>query len=94
MNNNNPNDIQIFYKSDDGSIREATQIDSKPIKQIVDVMRKVDLKSPEAKKNEVSIKDNKGKRVKLDDQPIRTTYFRGVEPQNTTFKGVEQDKKE
>ncbi|KKW10658.1 MAG: hypothetical protein UY49_C0017G0011 [Microgenomates group bacterium GW2011_GWC1_49_7] len=86
-------DVQIFYE-DNGIMREATPVtDINPIKQVVDVMKKVDLKSPDAQKNEVSIKDKNGKRIKLDDEPVRNTYFRGIEPSNNnTLKGVEQDK--
>lgn len=75
----NPNDIQIFYKSDDGSVKEAVPVNSKPIKEIVEVMKKVDTKSPESKQNEISIQDANGKRIKLDDQPVRNTYFKAVE---------------
>ena len=75
MNTNNPNDIQIFYKGEDGSVKEAIPVNSKPIKQIVEVMKKVEVKSPEAKQNEVSIKDSNGKRIKLDDQQIKNNFI-------------------
>jgi len=48
-----------------------------PIKQIVDVMKKVDTKGPEAEKNEVSIKDKDGKRINLNDEDVRFDYFLG-----------------
>lgn len=50
---------------------------SNPIKQIVDVMKKVDTKGPEAKQNEVSIKDKDGKRINLNDEDVRFDYFKG-----------------
>lgn len=89
--------VQIFYQHN-GVIRAAEPVQpatakSNPIKQVVDAMKKVDLKSPEAKLNEVSIKDKNGNRIKLDDEPVRTTYFRGVEPSGNYFRGVEEDKK-
>lgn len=87
-------DVQIYY-ADNGVIRQAvpvTPTDNNPIKQVVDVMKKVDLKSPEAKQNEISIKDKNGKRIKLDDEPVRTTYFRGVEDPNNNLRGVEDNK--
>ncbi len=87
-------DVQIYY-ADNGVVRQAvpvTPTNSNPIKQVVEVMKKVDLKSPEAKQNEVSIKDKNGKRIKLDDEPVRNTYFRGVEPMGNNFRGVEDNK--
>ena len=50
---------------------------SSPIKQIVDVMKKVDVKSPDAAKNEKSIVDSKGKRINLNDEDVRFNYFSG-----------------
>jgi hypothetical protein len=43
---------------------------TKPINDIVSVMKRVDTSSPEARKNEVSIKTPDGKRIKLNDEPI------------------------
>jgi len=86
--------VQIFY-AHEGIIREATPVtseDSNPIKQVVDVMKKVDVSSPEAKQNEVSIQDKNGKRIKLDDEPVRNTYFRGVYMPRGNFRAVEDDK--
>lgn len=88
--------VQILY-SDEGTIREAIPVttenkDNNPIKQVIDVMKKVDTSAPDAKENEVSIKDKDGKRIKLDDEPVRNTYFRGVYYGNN-LRAVEQDKK-
>ena len=49
-----------------------------PIKRVIDVMRKVDTKGPEAKQNEVSIKDRNGKRINLDDEDVKFNYFKGT----------------
>jgi hypothetical protein len=41
------------------------------VPQLVEVMKKVDIKSPEAKMNETSMSDGKGGRIKFNDQLVR-----------------------
>ncbi len=56
----------------------STPAKSNPIKQVVDIMRKVDVKSPDADKNEKSIVDKSGKRINLNDEEVRFNYFKGT----------------
>ncbi len=58
--------------------QKSTPESTNPIKQVVDVMKKVDTSGPEAKQNEVSITDKNGKRIKLDDEEARFNYFKGT----------------
>ena len=58
--------------------QKPTPESTNPIKQVVDVMKKVDTSGPEAKQNEVSITDKNGKRIKLDDEEVRFNYFKGT----------------
>lgn len=46
---------------------------TKPINDVVSVMKRVDTSSPEARKNETSIKTPDGKRIKLNDDPVPTS---------------------
>ena len=57
--------------------KPTTPESTNPIKQVVDVMKKVETKGPEAKQNEVSIKDKNGNRIKLDDDEVRYNHFKG-----------------
>ena len=58
-----------------------------PIKQVVDVMRKVDVKSPDATKNEKSIVDKSGKRINLNDEDVRYDHFKGAFVKKSDKKG-------
>ncbi len=66
---------------------------SNPIKQIVDVMKKVDVKSPDAAKNEKSIVDSKGKRINLNDEEVRFDYFKGQFVKKNAENNKNQNKK-
>lgn len=74
MNKTNNSHTLQATKQNTPSTPESTN----PIKQIVEVMQKVDTKSPEAKQNEVSIKDKNGNRIKLNDEEVRFDYFKGT----------------
>lgn len=50
---------------------------SNPVKQIVEVLKRVDLKNPDAAKNEISVIDKNGKRIKLTEDEVRFDYFKG-----------------
>lgn len=75
-----PNDLQNLRAKDNNVAKQNTPSApaNNPIKQIVDIMKKVDLKSPDAAKNEKSITDKNGKRINLDDEDVRFNYFKGV----------------
>ncbi len=89
---NTPNNLQ----ADDNSITKQNKPSvpvSNPIKQVVEVMRKVDLNSPDAAKNEKSIVDSKGKRINLDDEEAKFDYFKGAFIKKTPTKNESQGKK-
>ncbi len=48
-----------------------------PVKEVVEVMRRVEVKTPDAAKNEKSIIDKDGKRITLNDEDVRFNYFKG-----------------
>ena len=48
-----------------------------PVKEVVEVMRRVEVKTPDAAKNEKSIVDKDGKRITLNDEDVRFNYFKG-----------------
>jgi hypothetical protein len=58
--------------------KQNTPAKANPVKQVVDVMRKIDTKSPDAVKNEKSIVDKDGKRINLNDEEVRFDYFKGT----------------
>jgi hypothetical protein len=70
------NDINYFT----GKSKSDTPkpVKTNPVKQVVEVMRKIDTKSPEAAKNEKSIVDKNGKRINLNDEDVRFNYFKGT----------------
>lgn len=49
-----------------------------PVKEVVEVMRRVEVKSPDAAKNEKSIVDKNGKRITLNEDEVRFDYFKGT----------------
>lgn len=71
------NDIN-YFTGKSKSNTSTPPIKSNPVKQVVDVMRKIDTKSPDAAKNEKSIVDKNGKRINLNDEDIRFNYFKGT----------------
>ncbi len=73
--------------------KPTTPESTNPIKQVVDVMKKVETKGPEAKQNEVSIKDKNGNRIKLNDDEKRFDYFKGTFVPKKTVKNGENDQK-
>jgi hypothetical protein len=58
--------------------KQNTPTKANPVKKVVDVMRKIDTKSPDAAKNEKSIVDKNGKRINLNDEDVRFNYFKGT----------------
>ena len=58
--------------------KENTPAKGNPVKQVVDVMKKVNVKSPDAAKNEKSIVDKNGKRITLNEDEVRFDYFKGT----------------
>lgn len=70
------NDINYFT----GKSKSDTPkpVKTNPVKQVVDVMKKIDTKSPDAAKNEKSIVDKNGKRINLNDEDVRFNYFKGT----------------
>ncbi len=49
-----------------------------PVKEVVEVMRRVEVKSPDAAKNEKSIVDKNGKRITLNEDEVKFDYFKGT----------------
>ncbi len=62
----------------DNTQKPTAPENTNPIKRVIDVMRKVDTKGPEAKQNEVSIKDRDGKRINLNDEDVEFNYYKGI----------------
>lgn len=89
---NIPNDLHASDKGTSKQNKPSVPV-SNPIKQVVEVMRKVDLNSPDAVKNEKSIVDSKGKRINLDDEEVRFDYFKGAFVKRKPAKNENQDKK-
>ena len=52
---------------------------SNPIIKVVETLSKIDTSSPEAKLNKNSMKDNKGGRIKFNDELTRSQTLKGVE---------------
>ncbi|MBP9816286.1 hypothetical protein KBD09_03580 [Candidatus Woesebacteria bacterium] len=70
-----------------------TPVKTNPVNQVVEVMRKIDTKSPDAAKNEKSIIDKDGKRINLNDDEVRFDYFKGTFVPKNKGKNENQGKK-
>ena len=73
--------------------KQNTPTKANPVKQVVDVMRRIDTKSPDAAKNEKSIVDKNGKRINLNDEEVRFDYFKGTFVRKNPVSGEKQGKK-
>ena len=75
---NTPNNFQANDKSTAKQNTPSAPVKTNPVNQVVEVMRKIDTKSPDAAKNEKSIVDKNGKRINLNDEDVRFNYFKGT----------------
>lgn len=73
--------------------KQKTPTKTNPVNQVVEVMRKIDTKSPDAAKNEKSIVDKDRKRINLNDDEVRFDYFKGTFVPKNQAKGQKDGKK-
>ncbi len=90
---NTPNDFHTNDKSATKQNTPTAPVKTNPVNQVVEVMRKIDTKSPDAAKNEKSIVDKDGKRINLNDDEVRFDYFKGTFVSKNKVKDENQGKK-